>query len=492
MSETGDDRSDPGSLPHLLRTVRHAGVYGLGTVATRLVGFILIPVYTRVLAPATLGVVEVLVVAGGVLTTVAGLGLGSALFRYVYDEVDDDARDRLVAVAAVTVGASAVLSAALLAVFAGPISALLLGTDSHAGLVRVLALSVLAEASLVIPLALLRAREASGTFAGLSLGRFATNLVLNVVFVVSLGLGALGILLGNAIAAGAVAVAFVPVIARRVRRGLATERVRGLLRFGIPLMLATLASVLLESLDKPLLARMRGLDEAGLYGVAYRFAKLVHVGIIQPFTLAWPAVMWSIAKRPEAPRVYARVMTWAVGTTALVALAVSVFRGEVFLLAHADYADGAIVLPWIVFGYVFAIAYFVASAGVSLAGRTELATLALAVALAVNAGLNLLLIPSLGGTGAAIATLAAYVVMFGGILVASQRLRFVPYEWGRLAWIALMAGACLGLGLGAEAGAVPGGAFTRVGAVVAFGGAIVPVLVGEEERRALRGRRAAR
>jgi O-antigen/teichoic acid export membrane protein len=460
-------------------------VYGLGTLATRLVGFVLIPVYTRILPPATLGVVEVLTVAGGLLVTLAGLGLGSALFRYLYDAPDDVARDRLVGSAALTVGGTALVVAALLLALAGPVSHLLLGTAEYAGLVRILAITVVVEAGLVVPLALLRVREASGLFASISLGRFVVNLGLNLWFVVGLGLGALGILLGNALAAGAVALGFIPMVVGRLRAGIATDRIRRLLRFGVPLMFATLASVLLESLDKPLLARMRGLDEAGVYGVAYRFAKLVHVLVVQPFTLAWPAVMWSIAKRPEAPRVYARVMTYAVAATALVALGMSVFRGEVFLLAHADYASGAAVLPWIVFGYVFAIAYFVASAGVFLAERTELATLVLLIALAVNAGLNLLLIPDLGGRGAALATLAAYVVMCGGMLVAGQRLRPIPYEWERLTGVLLAAGGCLVLGLGAEAWSGGKGILARAAVVVLFVALVSPAVVGAEERAAL-------
>src|SRR3989339_551308 len=51
----------------------------------------------------------------------------------------------------------------------------------------------------------------------------------------------------------------------------------------------------------------------------------------------------------------------------------------------------------------------------------------------VNVIANLLLIPRLGMTGAAVATLLSYVVMAVGIYFPSQRFYHVRYEWSRLA-----------------------------------------------------------
>jgi O-antigen/teichoic acid export membrane protein len=43
----------------MLRTlVKDSAVYAVGTIASRLVGFIMIPVYTRVLTPADYGIIN--------------------------------------------------------------------------------------------------------------------------------------------------------------------------------------------------------------------------------------------------------------------------------------------------------------------------------------------------------------------------------------------------------------------------------------------------
>ena len=54
------------------------------------------------------------------------------------------------------------------------------------------------------------------------------------------------------------------------------------------------------------------------------------------------------------------------------------------------------------------------------------------VAAVVNVALNLALIPPYGMMGAAVATVAAYTVMFAGMAWWAQRVYPVPYQWRRV------------------------------------------------------------
>jgi O-antigen/teichoic acid export membrane protein len=79
-------------------------------------------------------------------------------------------------------------------------------------------------------------------------------------------------------------------------------------------------------------------------------------------------------------------------------------------------------------------------------GRTEFNFPATIAATVVNVALNLALVPSLGIVGAGLALVASYVVVLVLMYVFTQRLFPVPYEWGRLARITLVAAALVGLG----------------------------------------------
>ena len=60
---------------------------------------------------------------------------------------------------------------------------------------------------------------------------------------------------------------------------------------------------------------------------------------------------------------------------------------------------------------------------------------------AVNATLNVILIPRYGMMGAAVATIAAYATMFAGMAWWSQRIYPVPYQWRRVFTAALVGAA---------------------------------------------------
>ena len=61
-------------------------IYGLGNYGVKLVGFLLIPVYTRYLAPADYGVMAMVSSFGQALFIFLNLGQSTALFRFYYDD----------------------------------------------------------------------------------------------------------------------------------------------------------------------------------------------------------------------------------------------------------------------------------------------------------------------------------------------------------------------------------------------------------------------
>src|SRR5206468_3398569 len=75
----------------------------------------------------------------------------------------------------------------------------------------------------------------------------------------------------------------------------------------------------------------------------------------------------------------------------------------------------------------------VISIGVGRARRTQFNWVVTGSAALLNIVLNLILIPPYGMMGAAVATVAAYLVMFLGMAWWSQRVYPAPYQWRRVA-----------------------------------------------------------
>jgi O-antigen/teichoic acid export membrane protein len=91
--------------------------------------------------------------------------------------------------------------------------------------------------------------------------------------------------------------------------------------------------------------------------------------------------------------------------------------------------------------------------GVGRAKRTQFNWAIAGAAAVLNVALNLILIPPYGMMGAAIATVAAYVLMFVLMTWYAQRVFPVPYQWRRVgtaaaaAVVLVVAGKLLDAGL---------------------------------------------
>src|SRR4051812_50065907 len=72
-------------LARLKELFRHSMVYGLGSIVARVLGVLLLPLYTRYLSPSDYGLIETLVALSAVLTALVAQAMKSAFFRFYFD-----------------------------------------------------------------------------------------------------------------------------------------------------------------------------------------------------------------------------------------------------------------------------------------------------------------------------------------------------------------------------------------------------------------------
>ena len=75
------------------RLTGHVLVYGFGNIGNRVVGFLLIPVYSRYLTPEDYGVLALVAMLGQILYSVMNMGQNSALFRTYFRHESADERE---------------------------------------------------------------------------------------------------------------------------------------------------------------------------------------------------------------------------------------------------------------------------------------------------------------------------------------------------------------------------------------------------------------
>jgi O-antigen/teichoic acid export membrane protein len=415
-------------------------IYGLGGLVSRILAVFLLPLYTRYLDAEDLGEVGIVVALSAVAVTVLRLGISSAFFRFYFDADDDAGRRIVVRTSFWFTLAMGLFGLALGVAFADPLAELL-GLDDP-DLVRAAALGVLAQMAYEQQTAIFRAEERSTAFVAASLVNIAITIGATILLVVVWEQGALGVVLGNITGTLCVTAGLLVVHRRWLGRGFSRPLLREMNRFGIPLVPAALALIAVNFGDRFFLVHLADLREVGLYEIGVRIASAM-VLLLTAFRTAWPAFAYSIRDDGEARRTYAYVLTYLVVLSSWAALALGLLSPWlVRLLATPQFYEGSRVVAPLAFATVAYAAYIVMAIGVGRAKRTQFNWAITGAAALLNVVLNLVLIPPYGMMGAAVATVAAYSLMFVLMTWYAQRVFPVPYQWRRVA-----TGAAAALGL---------------------------------------------
>lgn len=423
-------------------------VYGVGEIAAKLIGFVLIPVYTRFLTPEEYGVMGVILVLPALLGDAVNLGIVAAYYRFYFDP-DIEEQSIVTSTAFIFNYCTTLFVLTILSFLDGQVSTMFFGVSSYDGLFRVLFVTGILSNLNRFGLAILRVQRKTGRFVLVTVVRLVLNLSLNIYFVAELNLGVMGILLGQLVPEFLLFIFFLPVILRRSFKPAFSFRVlRNMLGFGIPLILVNLAAWLINSLPLTMLARLSSLTESGLFTMGQKFGGLIVALVVSPFMLGWSPIAYAQAKKPEATRFYARVFTYVVCICMFAVLGISVSVEDILqLIATPKYVPAAnVVLPVAVGAMLYGLAVFFASM-INIAKKTYYSTIIWVVAAGISLALNLLLIPRMGRTGTALAYMLAYAFIAVVGYWAVNKLLPLPLEVRRLAKVTIASASLLLLGL---------------------------------------------
>jgi O-antigen/teichoic acid export membrane protein len=420
------------------RLGKHTAVYGLGGLVSRILAVLLLPLYTHYLGPKGFGKIETVVALTTVLVIVLRMGISSAFFRFYFDTKDEAHRTLVVRTSFWFTMTMATAGLIVGWIFASPIAHALALDDPW--LVRAAFVGLWAQMNYEQLTSLFRVEERSTQFVIASVANVLITVGMTVLLVVGLNKGPTGAVVGNFI--GTLCVYVVLLAYRRYQLGLEFSRslLREMNRFGMPLVPSALALWAINFIDRIFIAHYKGQAEVGVYSVAVRISSAV-VFLMIAFRLAWPAFAYSIEDDREAKRTYAYVLTYLLFLCSWISLALGVLAPWlVHLLARGpgfDRAADAVAL--LSFAGTAYAGYTVVAIGIGRARQTQFNWVVSGIAAAVNIGLNVVLIPPYGMIGAAIATLAAYLTLFLGMVLNSSRVYPVDYQWRRVATLTAVA-----------------------------------------------------
>lgn len=431
-SEDGerDDALRSGGGSPFQGVARHALIYGAGIILGRAISFLMLPIYLRMLTDDDYGVIALIEMTLDFIAIIAGGTLAAGVFRFFYKAESDRERDEVVATGFLLISVMYIVVGVGVFIAADSLSLLLFDSTDHRTLFRIASANLALGGLTIVPLSFARIRDRSTLFVMANLSRAVLSMVFNILFIVVLGMGVMGVFLGTLISSAVVAIFLTLWLVRNVPMSWSSGAARNLLRFGIPLVATSVGTFILTFSDRYFLKAVLDEGAVGRYNLGYQFGFILVVLGFTPVNLVWGPRRFQVVERADRDEVLSRGFLLTNVLLISVAVAISLFvKDFLYLAANPEFHPAAQVVPVILIAYILQSWGTVQDIGILVTERTRYIAISDFTAAAVAVVGYALLIPRFFGMGAAYATLLAFMVRYLMTYGFSQRFFPVHYNW---------------------------------------------------------------
>jgi O-antigen/teichoic acid export membrane protein len=424
-------------LEKLKDTFKQTAIYSIGNLSTKLIGFLLLPIYTSKLTTGDYGILAYMEATSLLIIAVLNLGLPTGILRYCSSDNKKNDKEIIFTVFCFSFFISLLILAPLF-VFRLHVSEILLNSRDYILLINLLLVIIPIEVFNNLTLSVIRLREKSGLYVFLIITKFTLSLILNIYFIIGRHMKVDGIMLSQLLSGMVLIFLSLGFLLRNIKFRFQLEILKDMLRYSFPLIFTTLSSMALTMSDRYIIEYFINFSELGVYSLGVKFAGLINVFILQSFQLGYLPIAFKIYNQPEAKQFFTKVMTYLVLVLIIASLAVSLFSKEVIVVMarkNPDFWRAFVLIPILCMGHVFRGIQYLFSLSLHYVKKTHInAFIVLSTAL-FNIGMNLIIVKIVGIFGAALSNLFAYMVGSGIYYYYSQKYYRIRYEWVRIIMI---------------------------------------------------------
>lgn len=414
----------------LQKLAGQTAIYGLPSIVGRLLNYLLIPLHTSVFLTEQFGVITEMYAYVAFLVVMLTYGMETAYFRFQSQQNNDRS---IYSTTLFSLFGSTILFWILTTYFAQEI-ANAIHYPNNSEYVVWFAFIVGMDAIASIPMARLRIEGKAMQFALINLISIAVNIGLNYFWVGycipatiegktnffiehfytdEIGVGY--VFLANLFASAFKFLLLSPQFIR-LHLNFDVNLLKKMLLYGSPILISSIAIIINESADKILLkwllveelGNTKATSEVGIYGACYKLSIIITL-FIQAFRYAAEPFFFNQAEEKNAKTTYALVMKYFVMVCATIFLGVMLYIDIIkYFLADKAYWEGLHIVPILLFANIFLGLFYNLSVWYKLNGQTKYGAYIASFGALITLVLNLLLIPKIGYTGSAWATLVCY------------------------------------------------------------------------------------
>ncbi|MCF8307722.1 MAG: oligosaccharide flippase family protein [Bacteroidales bacterium] len=422
-------------------------IYSLGNISTKIIGLILLPIYTKELTVAEYGVLGTVEITIQVLIAIFSFSLQRALSRWYWDKRYRDKQKSIFFTTLVFIAIGILLMLVLLIPFSGSFSQSLLDSGKYTYLFQLLLVSAAFQILSRLILIVVRLQRKALLFSISNIFKLVITLGLTIYFVVGLQRGVEGIIEAQIIGFISLILFNIKFILKNISPVFERIILKEMLLFSYPLAISGVGGVLLTVTDKYAVRFVGGMEDMGLYNLGFKVGNVLKLLFINSVFNAIGPMRYKMMDQPNNKRFYSKLMTYTSFGFVILLLGLSLFSKEAIrvLASNKEYWGAYQIVPILVFAQLFELLRRNANFGLIVEKKTKIISMVMIFVMVLNIGLNIGFIYFFGPIGAAIALLISQAIYFGLIYTYSQRHYFIPYEIRKVFIMILLSAVIVGI-----------------------------------------------
>ena len=401
------------SISYYIKYIFKGGfIVSLGEIIVKALGILLLPVFTVYLSPTDFGAIAMVYSLVSFLSLFYNPGIISASQR-LYFEVDSEDEKREIIGSSYMFFLVFPIFFSLIIVLVGPYLSSLLFTDFNFypyGYIAVFLAFFNQPKRIWILLLSIQHRIQYTTIY--VVGGALLSTLISLILIVKMGYGPLGKVLALIPSAIIVFVISNKTVFSYTKGIWSFKKLKEILIYGFPLIFAIWSYEILFIADRFLLEGMIGSEQLGIYSLAYQVSQIpifIAIGIRK----IWNPIFYENMKNKTYDNVKKLVSIYLIFIT-FIHVSIILFSKELILLLVDERFYGAIpVISIITSGIFFSSLLTISNSFLGYENKFKTTSKIASIAALLNIVLNIVLIPILGISGAAFATMISYMLYFG-------------------------------------------------------------------------------
>jgi O-antigen/teichoic acid export membrane protein len=413
---------------------KDTALYGISTIVGRFLGFILVPFYTNVFSPDEFGIQSYIYAFMAFGNIVYIYGMDAAFMKFA--TVDSMDKRKVFSTGYLFVFITTLVFSILLFVTHGWLAEKA-DISEYSGILPFVVGILFLDTATLIPFSELRLERKAVRFTTIKIINIVINVSLNFILILGFDFGIEAIFISNFFASGFSLLALIPTISNNLSYAFDIYSLKKMLFFGFTYLPASIAAMIVQVIDVPIIRSLTNESTLGIYRANYKLGIFMLL-FVSMFHYAWQPFFLTNAKEDNAKEIFAKVLSLFLIFTSFIWVVLSLFidniAGFEFLpgrsLIGREYLSGTLIVPIILFAYIFHGLYINFIAGIYLEEKTKYLPAITGMGAAVNIASNFILVPYIGIVGGALSTLFSYIVMAAGIFYFSQKFYKINYDYG--------------------------------------------------------------